>query len=80
MFDLLPLAAAVQDKFLCVNGGIGDIGGLVEIKNIVRPTKVRENPIVMELLWSDCVGHEGALLPGYKANKLADEECEQFLD
>lgn len=41
MFDLLPVAAAVEDKFLCVNGGIGDIGGLVEIKNIIRPIKVK---------------------------------------
>lgn len=43
MFDLLPLAAAVEDKFLCVNGGIGDIDGLVDIKNVARPVKVRES-------------------------------------
>lgn len=43
MFDLLPLAAAIQDKFLCVNGGIGDIEGLMSIKNIQRPVKVRDS-------------------------------------
>lgn len=25
VFDLLPLAAAIEDKFLCLNGGIGNI-------------------------------------------------------
>lgn len=43
MFDLLPLAAAIEDKFLCINGSIGDIESLITIKNIIRPTKVREN-------------------------------------
>ncbi len=43
MFDLLPLAAAIEDKFLCVNGGIGDIEGLMSIKNIDRPVRVRDN-------------------------------------
>lgn len=47
MFDLLPLAAAIEDKFLCVNGGIGDISGLMDIKNVSRPVKVLENEIVM---------------------------------
>lgn len=41
MFDLLPLAAAIEDKFLCVNGGIGDISSLMEIKNIQRPVRVK---------------------------------------
>lgn len=70
MFDLLPLAAAIQDKFLCVNGGIGDIEGLVNIKNIERPVKVKDNEIVMELLWSD-VSDNAPLLDGYKAKRLS---------
>ena len=41
MFDLMPLAAAIEDKFLCVNGSIGDIPGLMDIKNVVRPVKVK---------------------------------------
>jgi hypothetical protein len=73
MFDLLPIAAAIEDKFLCLNGGFGSIGSLVEIKNVVRPVKVRENPVVMELLWADCLGKESTRLPGYKAKKLTDE-------
>lgn len=43
MFDLLPLAAAVEDKFLCVNGGVGDIDSLVDIKNVARPVRVRDS-------------------------------------
>lgn len=71
MFELLPLAAAIEDKFLCVNGGIGDINGLMDIKNVVRPTKVRENETVMELLWSD-ISDNGPLPEGYKAKRLSD--------
>jgi hypothetical protein len=28
----------------------------VEIKNVVRPVKVRDSEVLMELLWSDTVG------------------------
>lgn len=70
MFDLMPLAAAVEDKFLLMNGrNMGNVEGLVDIKNISRPVKVTENRVIMELLWS---GHNDVLLAGYKSTKLSD--------
>ena len=52
LFDCLPLAAAIEDKFLCIHSGIGSINNLTEIKEVVRPVKVRNSGIVMDLLWS----------------------------
>lgn len=51
-FDCLPLAAAIEDRFLCVSSGVGSIANLMEIKEVVRPVKVRNNQVVMDLLWS----------------------------
>ena len=51
-FDCLPLAAAIQDKFLCIHSGIGSIQNLTEIKEVLRPAKVKNNQVVMDLLWS----------------------------
>jgi protein phosphatase len=51
-FDCLPLAAAIEDRFLCLHSGIGSIENLMEIKDVVRPVKVRNSQVVMDLLWS----------------------------
>lgn len=51
-FECLPLAAAIEDRFLCVNSGIGSISSLLEVRDIVRPVKVRGCQTVMDLLWS----------------------------
>lgn len=51
-FDCLPLAAAIEDRFLCINSGIGSISSLIEVRDVVRPVKVRNNQTVMDLLWS----------------------------
>ena len=51
-FDALPLAAAIEDRFLCVNSGVGSISSLVEVRDVVRPVKVRSNQTVVDLLWS----------------------------
>jgi protein phosphatase len=51
-FDCLPLAAAIEDRFLCINSGIGSIGSLIEVRDVVRPIKVRNSQTVMDLLWS----------------------------
>ena len=53
VFDLMPLAVAIEDKYLCVNSGIGSITDIVTLKDINRPVKVRNNQNVIDLLWSE---------------------------
>lgn len=76
MFELLPLAAAIEDKFLCLSGGVGSVDSLIDIKDIERPVRVKESQIVMDLLWSESGGHEGL---GYKCQRPSEEATEQFL-
>jgi len=53
-FDLLPLAATVNNSFFCVHGGLSpDLNTLREIHELDRFTEVpREGPMC-DLLWSD---------------------------
>lgn len=53
-FDYLPLAATINDKFLCMHGGLSpDITALDDINDIDRFREVpREGPMC-DLLWSD---------------------------
>ena len=40
-FNMLPVAALVEDRILCMHGGLSkDMKSLDEIKTIQRPTKV----------------------------------------
>ena len=52
----MPLAAAIEDRYLCVNSGIGSVADLVAVKDIIRPAKVRNNQTLIDLLWSDQQG------------------------
>ena len=60
VFDLLPLAALIDNSVLCVHGGIGSaLNSLSEIENIKRPIQVKQSvtnrteQIVIDLLWSE---------------------------
>lgn len=40
-FNCLPLGAIIEDKILCIHGGLSpDIKNLEQIRRIVRPTEV----------------------------------------
>ena len=69
-FDCLPLAAAIEDKFLCVHSGVGSITDLTEIKEVMRPVKVRNSQTVMDLLWS---GTKDEKRLNYEAKACTDE-------
>ncbi|CAK79408.1 unnamed protein product (macronuclear) [Paramecium tetraurelia] len=62
VFQYLPLAAVIEDKILCVHGGIGQTMRTVdEIELIQRPLEIVHDPktIALELLWSDpCLSEE----------------------
>lgn len=70
-FDCLPLAVAIEDKYLCVNSGIGSIDNLTQIKEVIRPVKVRNSQIVMDLLWSGTPNQKNL---NYESQPCSDEE------
>ena len=53
-FNCLPVAAVLDDKIICMHGGLSpELEKIEEIKNIVRPTDVPEQGMLCDLLWSD---------------------------
>ncbi|KAL2512057.1 Serine/threonine-protein phosphatase PP1 isozyme 4 [Abeliophyllum distichum] len=53
-FNCLPVAALVDDKILCIHGGLSpDLRNLDQIRNISRPTDVPDSGLLCDLLWSD---------------------------
>ncbi|KAH6834559.1 type one serine/threonine protein phosphatase 4 [Perilla frutescens var. hirtella] len=53
-FNCLPVAALVDDKILCMHGGLSpDLHDLDQIRNLQRPTDVPEAGLLCDLLWSD---------------------------
>lgn len=53
-FNCLPIAALVDDKILCMHGGLSpELNKILTINNIVRPTDVPDTGLLCDLLWSD---------------------------
>ena len=53
-FNWLPISAIVDDKILCMQGGLSpDLTSLDKIRKIVRPTEVPDKGLLCDLLWSD---------------------------
>ncbi|KAL2469525.1 Serine/threonine-protein phosphatase PP1 isozyme 4 [Abeliophyllum distichum] len=53
-FNCLPVAALVDDKILCMHGGLSpDLRNLDQIRNIPRPTDDPDSGLLCDLLWSD---------------------------
>ncbi len=55
LFNWLPLAANIENKILCMHGGIGRcIHKIDQIAQLKRPITMEEGgPVLMDLLWSD---------------------------
>lgn len=60
LFDYLPLAAVIDDKIVCIHGGIGStLLNLDQVDQIERPLEVihevstPEQQLVVDILWSD---------------------------
>jgi len=53
-FNCLPVAAIIDDKILCMHGGLSpDLTNLEQITRVMRPTEVPDEGLLCDLLWSD---------------------------
>ncbi|KAK8504493.1 hypothetical protein V6N12_017772 [Hibiscus sabdariffa] len=53
-FNCLPVSAVVDDKILCMHGGLSpDMQSLDQIRAIERPTDVPDQGLLCDLLWAD---------------------------
>lgn len=53
-FNCLPVAALVDEKILCMHGGLSpNLNNLNQIRLIPRPTDIPEQGLLCDLLWSD---------------------------
>eukprot|EP01126_Amoeba_proteus_P025377 TRINITY_DN2534_c0_g1_i11.p1 TRINITY_DN2534_c0_g1~~TRINITY_DN2534_c0_g1_i11.p1 ORF type:complete len:299 (-),score=53.28 TRINITY_DN2534_c0_g1_i11:230-1126(-) len=53
-FNCLPLGAIIEDKILCIHGGLSpDLKNLEQIRRIVRPTEIPDAGLLCDLLWAD---------------------------
>ena len=53
-FNMLPVAALIEDKILCMHGGLSkEMRTFDQIKDIMRPAKIPETGVLCDLLWSD---------------------------
>ncbi|KAI6203474.1 Serine/threonine-protein phosphatase [Aphelenchoides besseyi] len=68
LFAFLPIAALVQNRILCMHGGLSShLNSLDDIRNIKRPLEdPSTNPLACDLLWSDPMVD----LAGYQPNTV----------
>ncbi|KAJ0695173.1 putative protein-serine/threonine phosphatase [Helianthus annuus] len=53
-FNCLPVAALIDDKILCMHGGLSpDLSNLDQIRNLPRSTAIPDTGLLCDLLWSD---------------------------
>ena len=54
LFTYLPLTGLIDNKILCMHGGISrELIKVEQLKAIKRPTEVPEHGLICDLLWSD---------------------------
>ena len=54
LFNYLPVAALIDEKILCMHGGLSpDLRNFSSISEISRPTEIPDSGLLCDLLWSD---------------------------
>ena len=61
VFNCLPVAALIDEKILCMHGGLSpDLHSLQQIAELERPCDVPDSGLMCDLLWSDpCPNRNG---------------------
>lgn len=53
-FNCLPISACIDDKILCMHGGLSpELFSLEQLKKIARPTDIPDQGLLCDLMWSD---------------------------
>ncbi|GKV23192.1 hypothetical protein SLEP1_g32952 [Rubroshorea leprosula] len=53
-FNCLPVAALIDEKILCMHGGLSPhLNNLDQIRNIARPVDIPDQGLLCDLLWAD---------------------------
>jgi serine/threonine-protein phosphatase PP1 catalytic subunit len=53
-FNCLPVAAIVDEKILCMHGGLSpELLNMEQVKRIMRPTDIPDTGLLCDLLWAD---------------------------
>jgi hypothetical protein len=53
-FNCMPVAALIEDKILCMHGGLSpELTSVNQINEIVRPTDIPDTGLLCDLLWAD---------------------------
>lgn len=54
VFNTMPLCAMIDDKILCMHGGISpELNDLNQINKIVRPMEIPDSGLICDIVWSD---------------------------
>jgi len=54
LFNLLPVAALIDDKIICMHGGLSpDLNNVNQLRGLQRPSDIPDNGLLCDLLWSD---------------------------
>jgi len=53
-FNCLPVSACIDEKILCMHGGLSpELTNLEQIRRVVRPTDVPDSGLLCDLMWAD---------------------------
>lgn len=53
-FNCLPIAALIEDRILCMHGGLSpDLKNFDQIRKLYRPSEIPDTGLMCDLLWSD---------------------------